>query len=517
MDKKGVKLASTGLVLAFIQSVVAQVGDDTFGGVGLSEGSILQIYSDLIGIQIQDPTQFIAVTSSIGVFWISTYIIMKVGVQRFDSLEEAVMPSSTRGGSEGRNLVAVLSGLFVLSAIGFNSFGNIINSWMGITMAFYATGVLAATVFWLVGLGRYGGVGLNRLNASATASEAKTKEMEADAKEKLKDAKQRLGEIGAEEEEAGETGNDEEARDAAQKLEAVLQEMNAALEEIEMIDEKDESEIRDIVNAAKSADMGAGLGPEKDFENRLDAIKNALAIIEGNAGTGATSGAIETTINGSLPFADYSDMQDSVQAVISDLEAIAEQESKDEGTLTAEMKELIDIVQDFETVNELLQGLSSEIQEARKAANFEEELARQFGDEELYEEGEVEERQVRQLGEKLEELEEFHQNLETEIEEAMQLVNKQFGLEESELEELERVRENIIPDLRGYYRGAVQNVRDSGAIDPTTGGKDEQLVDILDMIDPDSIENMIVRIERRMQGADGSLRNRFNNLLNNFP
>ncbi|MFB6190458.1 MAG: hypothetical protein ABEJ91_02705 [Candidatus Nanohaloarchaea archaeon] len=466
-----------------------------------------------IGVPITE-TNMLPTLMIIGAYYLAFYFALEAFLDKVGWLSR--LQTGRRGDKSNRRLIG-LSLLLFIGFMGSPLFTPLlliardsIFLMMAVVSIVALIGVLQGSFFFSSGAGK--------------AAKAGGKEYLNDAKNRLQEAEELTSQAEQEEQdsearrEGGDgSAGDQEARDAASKMEQAIQDIEQVIEDIEAIEGKDESDIRDILQKARNAKMGGGLGAEKNFESRLQAVDQALQVMEGLSRAGRSAGDIESQIASGTSFADFGDLESHIQALYSDLQTYANREGVEEGTVEDELEELIDIVEDFRKTHELLENLSAEMQAARDAENFEEELARQYGDEDLYEQVEVEENQVRKLGEKIDELEQFHQNLESEIEEAIEIVNEHINLDESELNELENARENLLPDIESRLESTEQALSSNAAFDPTTGGKDEQLVEILNSIDVDSLNDLMVQIEERMRGAENSWRNRMNKLINNFP
>lgn len=518
MGKK-VSALLTGLV-SFTFSAAAQPAVNN-RSLEFLAGFLNGFMQSYVGVPITE-TNLLPTLMIIGAYYLAFYFALEAFLDKLGWLSRL---QSGRTGQESNRRLVVLSLLIFVAFMGSQLFTPLIL--IARDSIFLLIAVMSVVA--LLGIIQ-GGYFFSR--GAGTSAKAGGKEYLNDAKNRLQEAEQLTSQAEQEEQESeqrresGDTSTgDQEARDAASKMEQAIQDIEQVLEDIEAIEGKDESEIKNIVQQAEAVKAGSGLGPERDFENRVQELNQAVQIVQGTVSTGGDASMVQNQINAAGYFSSFPDMEDSIRTLYEDLEAFANAESNAESTMETELEELVDVVQDFEAVKSLFDELSQEMHQAKEAENFEEELARQYGDEELYEKVEVEESQVRQLGEELEQLEEKHANLESEIEQAVNLMKEQLDLEDSELEELERIRNNIInpesgPGLRNNLQQSI-NAIESSPINPDPSGPSSpeavELWNMLQALDPDKIENLMVQIEQRMQGSEDSLRGRLNDLLSNFP
>ncbi|WP_414836669.1 hypothetical protein [Candidatus Nanohalococcus occultus] len=343
-----------------------------------------------------------------------------------------------------------------------------------------------------------------------------TRERIEDAVSQSQAAENDIEQAEAEEQDADQNDNDAEARDAEQKLERAIQEIEAAIDDLRVVGDKDKQEIKDIIERAKAADVSEGLGPEKNFEQKLDALLTNLGDMTSGVGTGMSADDIEHNLSYYNSGDDnYAKLAQDIRQIDSDLQAFMEAESKAESTMENELRELIDVIKDFERVDKLLEKLDKEVMMATEAESFEEDLAQRLGDEDLYQRSRRTEAEVRQAGEFLKGLESLKQDLRQDLHTATNLFQKQLNLEESEIEELERIREDLIPDLRDAKEQLVEEIRRSD-IKPASGGKAEELWAVVDAVDPNQLEEKITGVLHRMKQEEKGLSSRFNDVVNNL-
>ncbi|MFB6116379.1 MAG: hypothetical protein ABEK10_02595, partial [Candidatus Nanosalina sp.] len=124
------------LLLTFLASTIPASAQIT-GGYGGTR-SVTGMISHLLGIDIYQPYQVLGITATVGVLWVSTYVIFKVGIKKID--EGLNNKSSGIAGALGvdddnsRNLLAVLTLLIVLTMIGTGAFMGMIRGWQSLIL-----------------------------------------------------------------------------------------------------------------------------------------------------------------------------------------------------------------------------------------------------------------------------------------------------------------------------------------------------------------------------------------------
>lgn len=163
------KLVSGALFL--IPATTAQI---TGGGFNGSQ-SILGLISNLIGINFRDPYSAIGFAATMGLMWVSIYIIFKIGVKRLDEglgndsySSNSFAESLGIDDSESRNLLAVLSLLVVLSMLGTGAFLGLVRGWQSLIVLVFLLMLLAGLILVLFG-GAGGLIGLTAYTAGTTA------------------------------------------------------------------------------------------------------------------------------------------------------------------------------------------------------------------------------------------------------------------------------------------------------------------------------------------------------------
>ncbi|MFB6116820.1 MAG: hypothetical protein ABEK10_04905, partial [Candidatus Nanosalina sp.] len=144
MDRKTVLPALTAIIAA--SPVSAQI-------TGTGTRSVTGMISHLLGINIYEPYQILGISATVGVLWVSTYVIFKVGIKRIDeglnndgysdsSIAEALGVDT----DNSRNLLAVLTLLIVLTMIGTGAFMGMIRGWQSLILLAFSFALLAGVL-----------------------------------------------------------------------------------------------------------------------------------------------------------------------------------------------------------------------------------------------------------------------------------------------------------------------------------------------------------------------------------
>lgn len=249
------------LVLASVPSVSAQISNRGYSGTD----SIPDLLSHLFGIELHEPYYALGFAATIGVLWVATYVIFKIGVERID---EGLDNDGYNGGgfagalgiddSESRNLLAVLTLLIVLTMLGTGAFAGLIQGWQSLILLAFTFALLAGTIFVIIG-GTGGVIGGSAYvtGKSAKVTARGVNEMQ-EAVSEIGDREGRIDREEQQEEDEIEDGEeqeaDEEAEITAEELERVIQliddvegRMNRLLEEEEEELEEDLENLRRII------------------------------------------------------------------------------------------------------------------------------------------------------------------------------------------------------------------------------------------------------------------------------
>lgn len=221
------KLAA--LVLASVPAASAQI-------TSRGTQSVPDLMSHLFGIEFHEPYVALGFASTIGVLWVATYVIFKIGIKRIDAgldndgynsggFAEALGIDS----EESRNILSVLTLLIVLTMLGTGAFAGLIQGWQSLILLAFTFALLAGTIFVIIG-GTGGVIGGSAYVAGASAK------VTAQGVNQMQEAVDEIGgmenQVDAEEDEEEDDiddGNDDEADNGARVTEEELEEIIGAL------------------------------------------------------------------------------------------------------------------------------------------------------------------------------------------------------------------------------------------------------------------------------------------------
>ena len=259
-------------LLSVFLSYTASASAQITSGYGSTQ-SIPGMINHLLGINLYEPYQVLGITATVGVLWVATYVIFKVGIKKIDEgLENDGHGSSGLAGALGvdddksRNLLAVLTLLIVLTMIGTGAFMGIIRGWQSLIILAFSFALLAGLIFVLVG--GTGGV----IGGTAYVT-GKSAQVTAKGVNELQEAVDEIGtreeRVEAEEEteeddidHGDEDEADEEAEITAEELEQIVEMIDDVEEELnDLIDELEGELEEDLENVRRLVDL---LGDEDE-------------------------------------------------------------------------------------------------------------------------------------------------------------------------------------------------------------------------------------------------------------
>ena len=227
--------------------------------------SVTGMISHLLGVEIYEPYQILGITATVGILWVSTYIIFKVGVNKID--ENLKKDGHRKTGlanalgiddKESRNVLAVLTLLIVLTTIGTGAFMGLIRGWQSLILLAFSFALLAGTIFVIVG-GTGGVIGGSAYvtGKSAKVTAKGVNELQ-DAVDEIGNRENRIEDEEREEEDDIDEGDEDEADDeaeiTAEELEVIVNmisnvetELDELIEELEDELQQDLQEIRRVV------------------------------------------------------------------------------------------------------------------------------------------------------------------------------------------------------------------------------------------------------------------------------
>lgn len=206
--------------------------------------SVTGMISHLLGIRIYEPYQILGITATVGVLWLSTYVIFKVGIKKIDEgLERDGHRSSGLADalgiddSDSKNILAVLTLLIVLTMIGTGAFMGLIRGWQSLILLAFTFALLAGTIFVLIG-GTGGVIGGSAYvtGKSAKVTAKGVNELQ-DAIDEIGDREDRVEDEEREEEDDIDDGDedkaDDEAEITAEELERIVNMISDVEDEID--------------------------------------------------------------------------------------------------------------------------------------------------------------------------------------------------------------------------------------------------------------------------------------------
>lgn len=254
--RKGKSLGMGRRISAFLASLLAvpTASAQITQGYGYygNEGMI-GLLEHLIGISINNPYELAGLAATVGIMWVSTYIIFKVAITKLDEgVGDGSGVSSSGyfadalglGDSDQKNILAVLTLLIVLTMMGTGYFMGLIRTWQSLIILTFTLMALALLIFILVG-GAYGIVGgVSVTRGLGQQMRARGMQELADAEEKIRDAEERIAEEEREEEEEIDEGDTDSADRDAELTAEHIDQLREELEDVEeQIDQLSDDEL----------------------------------------------------------------------------------------------------------------------------------------------------------------------------------------------------------------------------------------------------------------------------------
>jgi DNA repair exonuclease SbcCD ATPase subunit len=486
--------------------------------------------------------------ATMGILYLAVFVALEKTLEAAGMKDMFVTGGGKYDDEKSNKRLIALALLFFAVFVGSGAFTPVIVILSQSIVATIIAGVIAVLLYTLVAGGGVLKGGLYGARGTGRAAKAKgrnkyaseTEEL-ADAIEKTEEAEEILQSTKKEEQDAenraegGDTNHaDQEARDVESKLRQALEDIETAEDEIQDIENTTEQELQDLrksVDQIKQFNDKSAAGPERDFEERVKRIRLALTGILQALNTGASDLAdlldgsgngssvtnMEDVVTGnfsSISSYDLDNLENDIKSLFDDLDTFATGLKKENAELHDHLEELFEIYESHQKVTSLLENLSPEIKQAMEAENFEDELAQQFGDEELHESVGLHENEIRQLGETLESIEEEHQKIDEEIRKVSQLLDEQLELEGSELDDLEEMLEpnqelEKIEDSKNQILNSI-----GGVVDPDGSNAESRFANILaNELDINRLEELIQNVLSQQRGQSGSMRQKLNDLI----
>lgn len=401
-------------LFSFLPLAVSQSPFQDRGGMT----SINELLQQLLGVQINDPYAFAGILASLGVLWGATYVALKTGFSKL-GLEEHVFPDS-RG--NGRNIVAVISLLVVLSMVGTGSFATIISSWQALVGLSFAFGVVVLFIYLIFGgtgalFGGTAYIGSRAIDstynsiseASELFSRAEQEDQEGRSEDAIRDLERALTLLEESDQEIEEVLQ-ADIQELEQAITEIKDEMNVDREELE-----DERRIQEIV------------------EDMNSKVNSALEVIERGYQTGHDEKA---GLRSALGFNDQNSIVDDYKALVNLLQDIKSVEGREMSEIQDELNKLEDAVKGISNSVELVSKLEEIVDEGE--AEWEH-LAQEVGDRQ---EIEIEQQEIQELENKKAEIREFESQAIQLLEEAREMLQQEVKVTQEEIELLnEEMRE----------------------------------------------------------------------------
>ncbi|NMI77063.1 hypothetical protein GLT92_01425 [Nanohaloarchaea archaeon] len=276
------KLAvSLSLVTFYVPFVAAQPGEIV---------GIVPLLTQLIGVEVSNPSNAIGVAASIGLMTVIVYGILKVGAERLD-----LGDSLTGGGRDGgRNILAIVSILIVLSTAGtglFSTLGPLYSSLgLYLLVGIFLVALVGILFFAGGGLGgaaAFGKAGGDKLKAEGQITqdelEAQMKEKRGETEKRKAEAEKRMNELENEADQIrqdiqdGSEGDADSEREAAELEEDVINKIKSILNNLNLENDVKLAE-KALNDVEDELQMEKDIGPKIGYASAR--INRALAYLE---------------------------------------------------------------------------------------------------------------------------------------------------------------------------------------------------------------------------------------------
>lgn len=452
MNKKAI---FSSLLLAFTSIATANHG---------GSGGLIGLISNF-PFPVDNWREIAISAATFGLIWFTVYMIVKKLIMRFELEDLFNMGGSGAigGGDGGRNLGAVLSLLIVVSAAGAS------HTYLGFTIdtiqqtLLLAVGFLVASLIILVlggGAGLFmfstgkaakaGAWGLNELDEGANAGSDEYDDQDIEAVRERTSQAQDVATRAEHEEEDVTSGqsedpeqeSDQAAHDVEKVIELVesseqtlsgmmkkdLDEFEQAIEDAQQIlqqDQEEEKSVKDI--KARLDDVNNELNKaNSDMEPPVNQTIRAQALGQGGRGAFSNFKGLKT-------------LDEELQGVQEDIKLIESLETKEEEEMEDEVHILVNKLEEFVVLQNLLSRIKQEIGEAEELDEYLESISQEIGSEKVYKEAEQEEKQIEQMKSYYQELMSEEERLEELIERAKDLIKNEIKLEEGEIQQLQEL------------------------------------------------------------------------------
>ncbi|MBY6294495.1 hypothetical protein GLU60_03845 [Nanohaloarchaea archaeon H01] len=193
---------------------------------------ILPLFTQILGIDIQNPYNALGIIAGFGIMTIANYIILKTGFQRLDLLDVVNVDRS-----EGTNILAILAPLSTISVLGTGYGFGLVEGFRGLSLLTLLF-VLIGGLFTVLG----GGIGFG-LRAGAQAAKSGS-----EGYENAKETKKRIL-------------RDEDAQDEVD-------------DELDDVEETEREQSESAQNGDRSEEHNEGVTAVKRMNNIIDILEN---------------------------------------------------------------------------------------------------------------------------------------------------------------------------------------------------------------------------------------------------
>ncbi len=451
MNKKAI---FSSLLLAFTSIATANHG---------GSGGLIGLISNF-PFPVDNWRQIAISAATFGLIWFVVYMIVKKLIMRFELEDLFNMGGSSGaigGGDGGRNLGAVLSLLIVVSAAGasHNMLGFTIDSiqqllllgigFLVLALAIAILGGGAGLAFFTTGkAGKAGAWGMNELKQGVDAYGSEYDDEDIEKVKEMTGQAQNAAEKAETEEEdvsSGQSGDPEQESDAAaHEVEKVIELVESSEQTLSGMMNKDLDEFEQAIEDAQGI-LQQDQEEEKtvkDIKARLDEVNNEL-----NKANSDMEPPVQKQIRaqalgqgGRGAFANFKGLKSldqQLQAVKEDIELIESLEAKEEEEMEDEVHILVNKLEEFVMLQNLLSRIKQEIGEAEELDEYLERISQEIGSKKVYKEAEQEEKQIEQMKSYYQELISEEERLADLIEKAKDLIKNEIKLEEQEIQQLQ--------------------------------------------------------------------------------
>jgi chromosome segregation ATPase len=458
MDTK--KVLGLGLLFFLITSpALAQggLGGDVGDVGGLAQGlanGVIDVMNYYTNVNLEDQPA-LTFFATMGILYLAVFVALEKTLEAA-GMKDMFVTGQGRGEDKSNKRLIALALLFFAVFVGSGAFTPVIVIMSQSIVATFVIGVAAVLAYTVIAGGGvlkggyFGARGTKRAAESKGRNKyaSETEEL-ADAIEKTEEAEEILQNTKKEEQDAenraegGDSNDaDQEARDAEQKIKRALDDLEAVESDINDILDKRGSEVRSLVSEAKSAiqEQNNEIGELRDFKQRISDLNQGYDGLETRVNSASNWNEIDQSYQGMKP-----KLHKQVKQLQQDLERMNDEESKEEAEFRDQMDLLLECLESFEKVSNVLNELPQIMKEAESEEEFLSNISSEIGDKELNEAVGRDESEIKDIGKNLENLQNHLNNIESSMEEAEEFIEKEMTLDDQELNQLNRIYSQVIP------------------------------------------------------------------------